>query len=252
MTSGKLALIFACVVALRGAGPIREQQTIEIAGVREMWRLEWTSAPKPECGTGDWYTCPCNGFAFGESGSLDLVRLREGREVERLSLNPFFKAWGETGRLIVPRSPITQKDMDDPDAPDLPAIVARRPPVRLMQFADYDHDGAATEFYLQTETGPCGHRWGVVVGVSKTNPRLHAFGSAAHPGQPLSLEKREWEAVAKGTGAAHIEDWLCGDHGEGKQTELQLRATPRGIEVTREVYACPRQPNARPLSRELQ
>lgn len=250
----KAFILLACAaITSFAAGPIREEQTIEVQGVREVWRLEWKSPPKPECvGAGDWYNCPCNGFAFGETGTLDLVRLRQGREVDRMPLNPLFKAFGEPGRMIVPRFPVGEKDMDNPDAPDLPAIVARRPPVKLMQFADYDHDGAATEFYLQTETGPCGHRWGMLVGVSKSNPRLHAFGSALDPDNPLSLEKREWDALLKARGPVHVEDWLCGDHGKGRQTELQLQATPRGIEVIREDYACPRIENARPLKRQPQ
>jgi hypothetical protein len=250
----KTFILLACAaIASLAAGPIREEQTIEVQGVREVWRLEWKSPPKPECvDAGDWYNCPCNGFAFGETGVLDLVRLRQGREVDRLPLNPLFKAFDQPGHLIVPRFPVGEKDMDNWDVPDLQAIVARRPPVKLMQFADYDHDGAATEFYLQTESGPCGHRWGPVVGLSKSNPRLHAFGSALHPDNPLSLEKREWDALLRTRGPVHLEDWLCGDHGKGRQTELQLQATPRGIEVIREDYACPRIENARPLKRQTQ
>jgi hypothetical protein len=48
------------------------------------------------------------------------------------------------------------------------AEIAKRPPVQLMYFGDYDHDGAATEFYLQTDAVPCGKSYGVVIGVWKS------------------------------------------------------------------------------------
>src|SRR5258708_14759957 len=71
---------------------IREEQTVMVDGVSETWRLEWRKAPHPVCDAADdmWFTCPCEGFAFGEGGIVDLVRLRNGAEVDRLALAPLF------------------------------------------------------------------------------------------------------------------------------------------------------------------
>src|ERR1043165_4591888 len=72
---------------------VRDQQTIRVDGVEEVWRLVWTTPAKPFCRADVddlWTTCPCDGFAFGESGDLTLVRLRDGREHDRLNLTRFF------------------------------------------------------------------------------------------------------------------------------------------------------------------
>src|SRR5581483_6565558 len=52
---------------------IREQQELIINGVSEQWRLEWKGQTKPYCGANEAstaITCPCKGFAYGESGDL--------------------------------------------------------------------------------------------------------------------------------------------------------------------------------------
>ena len=57
---------------------LREQRWVTIGGKTERWRLEWEAPPQPVCAPDEdyWATCPCSGFAFGESGKLDLVRFR--------------------------------------------------------------------------------------------------------------------------------------------------------------------------------
>src|SRR5258708_10554751 len=62
---------------------IREEQTVVVNGAIETWRLEWKTAPKPYCPPVEVPVCPCNGFGYGESGQLDLVRTRNGREGDR-------------------------------------------------------------------------------------------------------------------------------------------------------------------------
>src|SRR5260370_28207431 len=71
---------------------IREERKIVINGVEELWQLEWANTPTLTCGPEDaeWNTCPCSGFAYGESGDLTLVRKRKGQKDERLHLTPFF------------------------------------------------------------------------------------------------------------------------------------------------------------------
>jgi hypothetical protein len=229
---------------------IREEQQVLVNGVPETWRLEWaeTPAPKPACDASgaDWSTCPCMGFAYGESGDLYLARIRDGVEVDRLHLTPLF---GDEPNqtATVERWPVYDADYGNQKNDWFPASVSRRPAVHVMHFGDYDHDGHATEFYLETESGPCGKSTGFVVGVSADNPKLHAFGTASHPDAPLYLRQREWEALRKATAAVDVEDWACGDHGAEMETTVELYWTGQGIDGLRKDYSCPSSGEARRL-----
>lgn len=211
-----------------------------VTGVRETWRLEWKGTPAPYCEPGEGsLTCPCTGFAYGEAGDLYVVRVQDGREIDRLRLVPFFQE--QDYKAVVQRWPADdERDYDLYEREDFSEIVSRRPTVQLMQFADYDHDGHATEFYLQTESAPCGKSVGIVVGVSANNPRLHAFSSISSPTRPLYLQRREWEALRKASsGFVTVIDWPCGDHGADTQTENQLNWFAAGIKVLQREYSCP-------------
>lgn len=203
---------------------IREQQTLTVDGTPEVWRLQWLHAPQPYCSDD---TCPCVGFAYGEVGDLVLVRLRNGVEIDRLRLTPLFT---ETPGAAVQRIPWDSMEHD----------VKKRPVAQIMNFADYDHDGSESEFYLQTDAVPCGKSEGIVVGVSQLNGKLHAFGTATHPNKPLYLLKREWDALREAsTGSVTVLDWACGDHGAETETDLTLRWSKGGIDGVRREYACP-------------
>jgi hypothetical protein len=185
---------------------IREEQQVTVNGVIETWELEWKAAPRPECEPNEIsLTCPCTGFAYGEAGDLDVVRLRGGIEIERLRLTPFFSDFD--GEAIVQRWQADYKnDFKNSEREDFPIVVSRRPTVQLMYFSDYDHDGWETEFYLQTKALPCGKSYGIVIGLSKRDPRLHVFGTASNPIKPLPMQKREWEALRNAS--APIEGWI--------------------------------------------
>jgi hypothetical protein len=88
------------------------------------------------------------------------------------------------------------------------------------------------------ESLPCGKSLGLVVGVSKRNPRLHALGAAAKPGKPLYMQKGEWEALRRATGPIEVLDWPCGDHGADTETRLFLRWTPKGVVGALREYSC--------------
>lgn len=232
---GVLALVFSLPCSLGSQGEIREEHSLLVNGVAEVWRLEWTAEHDLFCVDDyEFGTCPCAGFAFGEAGKADLVRLREGREVERLPLGRYF----ENGVVKLQRWPLLESDIKQVFDLQLGEKVRKRDVVKLMALADFNHDGQATEFFLQTGTEPCGKRIGVVFGVSKDNSRLHVFASAAHPDKPLVLQKREWETLRDATGPVTIVDWQCGDHDARTQTEYVLQAGPKGIAATKLVYAC--------------
>ena len=107
-----------------------------------------------------------------------------------------------------------------------------------MHFADYDHDGNATEFFLQTDSEPCGKRTGVVVGISNRNPRLHAFGTVFRPNEPLTILNKAWEALLGAKGAIKVRTWACGDHGSDTETEIELGALAEGIDARWREFKC--------------
>jgi hypothetical protein len=190
-------------------------------------------------------TCPCDGFAFGESGDLNLVRLRNGREYDRLGLTQFFPRFEGPREAVLRRWARQDNDIDQalkllPRSAKqiLSPPLENRTPAKILQFADYDHDGAATEFVLQTETISCGHRNAVVVGLSRNNRRLHAFGTALHPGRTLTLEPREWDALRDSRGPVQVINTLCGDHGSDTEGELGLSTNSQGIQVISRSYEC--------------
>lgn len=241
---------------------IREERPVTIDGVKETWRLVWQEPPQPECDAADlgWFSCPCTGFAFGEKGDLDLVRLRDGREVERLPLTPFFDAGSDVGvkletKASLPRFPVrrndaevTVKDMSRADK-KLEARVPKRPVVRIMDWRDYDHDGQATEFFLQIGAS-CGRETGIVVGVSRDRPGLHAFGTIENPDRRLLLLRGHWADLARAKGPIQRLDSACGEGGSDERTEVFMRADEHGIHVSRRDYECRENGDRGPILRE--
>jgi hypothetical protein len=217
---------------------VREEQTVVVNGVTETWQLQWTVPPKPYCEPSDVsLTCPCIGFAYGEIGDLYLVRIRNGSEIDRLHLTPFFKE--EKGAAIQRWPPDMDHDFDLAKRDDFDALVRKRTTVQVMQLADYDHDGMATKFYLQTEADPCGKSAGVLVGLSKANPQLHAVGTTSHPGDPLVLFQWEWDALRNSLHSVTVTDWECHDHAAETRTEVYLYWSGDTVDGVRREYTCP-------------
>jgi hypothetical protein len=226
-----------------GSLPIlREERAIVVDSTNEHWRLEWHTQPQPACDPNheDWWMCPCWGFAYGEKGELDLVRHIPGLPDEKLPLTPFFKGNQMSAPLaLLPRWPVQDGDFDLKDSANLFEIVKSRPVVSIMNFADYDHDGRATEFVLQIGAGPCSHRQSIMVGISKNNPHLHAFGTIAHPDIPLTFQRSDiWLALLRSKGDTAVVEWPCWDHGSEEEDWIELHASPEGIQAFRLLYSC--------------
>jgi hypothetical protein len=210
---------------------VREEQSVMVDGTEEVWRLKWKSVPKPFCDDATRPpTCPCTGFAPGERGDLDLIRLRRGTEIDRFNLTKLFKGSSISGT-------------------EVEAAVQRAD--RVIHLGDYNHDGLATEFFLQTDALPCGKRFGVVAGITKDNPRLHAFATVGHPDIPLVMRIDEWEKLRRATGTVNTVDWNCGDHGGVEQIEFELHWSPKGIDGLRRTYACSVKVRGKLLTEEL-
>lgn len=250
----KILAWLAGVVAAQtvGAAPpplyVREAHRVVVDGQAETWKLVWVGKPMPVCGEEDVemaITCPCTGFAYGEAGRVALVRYQGTREIDRLDLGALAKDYDGPPGLAdsvgaLPRWPMEPKDMDRATAGD-PALVAdirARRPVRLMHIADYDGDGHATEFALQVGAMPCGKRQQIIVGISASNPRLHAFTTAEDPSKPLAAGAWVWEALLRGHGRADAVEWPCGDHGSEVESRIEIRADHGLLHAKRSDRSC--------------
>jgi hypothetical protein len=164
---------------------------------------------------------------------MELVRERGGKVVQRLALAPFFEGKVAQVQLHAP-----QAGDADKQATDLNRDVSARPAAKAIKLADFDHDGKATEFLLQTSASPCGSVQGIVIGVTAGNGEAHAFGTVAHPNEPLVLRMKEWAAVRDSKGSVHTVAAACGDRGATEQVEHTIAASGKGIEVEEQTYAC--------------
>jgi len=248
------SLMLASATAAGVPALIRQQKMVMVDGKPEIWRLQWEAKPTPACGVEEAevsLTCPCSGFAYGEKGPLALIRLRSDGATERLELGPMFddgypaNGTGTGVRLAVVQrwAPIEttgpDNDWQHMNDQDFVAQVARRPEIDVMRFADFNHDGQATEFLLQVGTLPCGKHQMVVVGVSKTNPHLHVFSSQEKPDKPLILSSWEWEALRDRSGPIEVIDWICDDHGSEVEWRVRLSAESGVIHASKTSDYCP-------------
>jgi len=226
---------------------VRDQSTVNVGKARETWRLVWNEAPRPFCAVEDAemsLTCPCSGWAFGETGKLSLVRSRGDREVERLELGHLFGDYdypidqARTGEAYLPRWPARLRDIGRSGDPNLVSEVKRRPPVKILRAEDYDRDGVASEFLIQVGTLPCGKHQFAAVGVSKREPRLHAFSSVAHPDRALVMPLNAWRALLAKGEPKPVVIWECDDHGSDLRSELTVSAHNGRIRAVDRDYAC--------------
>src|SRR2546423_12170102 len=189
---------------------------------------------------------PCRRWGYGQYGILGLWGLRGGREIGRINLAPLFGQFdypeGEKvqGTAYAARWPMKDDDLEREARGDRTLIteIKRRPAPDLMHFADYDHDGYATEFLLQVGTMPCGKRQYAALGISTENPHLHALASVAKPNEPLMMPLQVWQAVLKHTTPTEVPTWRCGDHGGETQTELVVWAAHGKIHAKQREYSC--------------
>lgn len=244
--------------ATKNSSPIiREQIKASIEGHDEVWLLEWLSPTHTVCGPDDdnWTSCPCTGFAFGESGNLALVRKKPGQQDEQFSLSDLFDKSdnpGSPGEAVLRRWDVLKNDSDGTSTTGLAARVSSRPLAKIMTLGDYAHDGKPTQFVLQVGTEPCGKRISALVGVSHSNQKLHVFGTAEHPERPLFLEASHWESLRIANGPINVISNSCGDHGSETETDLELLANGSGLHATKKIYSCPEGTNQKRQLRETE
>lgn len=246
-----VGLMTAALPAFADTDPpetIREERVVKVDGRAEVWRLSWIGPVKPFCGLesgDDALTAPCTGFAYGEQGRLILSRtLPGGRLDDRLDLSPLFAdsdlSGLDDGNAVLPRWPVLDEDMHRLSGGDstLAAEIHARPPVPILQPADYDHDGKALEFLVQTDVQPSGKRFYVAVGLNRATGKLDWLRSADRPDRPLVLNGAAWQALAKGARNIDVERWSCGDHGSEILETYRLSVKAGRISVRLRTFAC--------------
>lgn len=255
------AVLALATVAAAPPQYLREQKAVTFNGRPETWQLVWEGRPKPICGPQDVetaITCPCTGFAYGEMGKLALVRKAGGKVIDRLALGPYFEDLPESnskGLAAMQWRPMRPGDFDRANEGSSPAFlaeVAKRPGPRVMQTADYDRDGNASEFLVQVSAGPCGHTEYMLFGVSRARPKLHAFGTADHPDGVLVLPGSAWQALLTSRGPARVTAWPCGDHASEVRQELVLSASGGAIRARQRTWTCPENGEAERLLKDVQ
>lgn len=78
----------------------------------------------------------------------------------------------------------------------------------------------------------------VVVGISRTNPHLHAFSSVNSPDSALVLQDWHWETLRRAKKTINVLQWPCGDHGYEAIDEYELKADKGKIHAWKLKYKC--------------
>jgi hypothetical protein len=219
-----------------------------VRGAQEIWELVWDAKPSIVCGPDEVSSsiaCPCSGFAYGEYGDLSLVR-QGGDHTERMPLSPLFGMFDTPdfdktrGKAILQRWPLDADDLarEDRSDPTLVTDIVRRNERAVIEPADYDRDGSATEFLIQVGTLPCGKLQFAAIGVAPTSNRLHTLSSLAKPNQPLIMPAAAWYALKENADPTAITTWACGDHGADQRNVLVVSAVDGGVRVRERKYSC--------------
>lgn len=248
MPFSPLLALLALAAAPQLVGPekevVREQRSVTIGGIREVWRLIWHGTPKDDgfCGVTDRVgamSAPCYDFSYAEHGDLVLERQRPGKPPESMYLTPLFTDCFEDvakPEAILARWPMRSLDTERYPTP---ARIRARSSVPLMRLRDYNHDGIAGEFILRVRSRGCGNGGLVAIGVTRDNPRLHALTTAEHPERPLMLERWQWQALARSTRPGKVPDVGCGEHGSEEESVVALRTERGRLHATRITSTCP-------------
>ncbi|MFV3127595.1 hypothetical protein [Niveispirillum sp. KHB5.9] len=229
---------------------VREEQRLTLDGREEVWQLVWTGpvrdfceAVSPEMAM----TAPCASLAARETGRLSLRRMRDGTVIDRFDPGPAFEkatATVEAGLSVLPRraAPDNEYERWLEDEGRFVSAAEQRPPLSVMRFGDYDRDGRAVEFLLQTDAEPQGKPLYAAIGLPAGIDRLGFLRSAGRPDRTLVMGARAWMTLRDQGGPATVTRRACGEQGARTRSDYLLSAANGRIDVTLRDSACPNGP----------
>jgi len=196
---------------------VREQRTVVVDGVEEVWRVRFVTpsgAPQPiddaviDCATG--YE------ASRDRGDVVIERLRNGVVIDTLaSIPPLEDGLSTRWPMRFPWRVYGWHALRHPAQ-----TIAHLPYETVLDLGDYDHDGRATEFALDGGHVCCGHVASAVVGLTRSRPRLHVLRWANGDDWAQPNGRLAWEAV-RAHPRGELVTWRCGDHGFGDEERLR-------------------------------
>lgn len=194
---------------------VSESRTVVVDGVEETWRVRFvTPSRAPEEVPSDEWGCGLLFEARFDRGRAVLERVRDGAVIDRFE-NPCGRDDGDecVRGLLVPWG-VGPRRAGHRTPP------GRLPRATFLDLGDYDHDGRATELALDVGHLVCGHNVSVIVGLTRSQPRLHVLSWA--DGEPMRMEhgRDAWEPV-RASARGEMVTWGCGDHGASDEERLR-------------------------------
>ncbi|MBL8742530.1 MAG: hypothetical protein JNK04_15590, partial [Myxococcales bacterium] len=156
---------------------VRDSVDLDFAGAKETWQLRWKDDPTPACFVEEAKKSgKCLGIdGAGESGKLEIVRLKDQKEIASVDLTELLS---EQGPLVLARFP---------DGVRYSARgLASAPPKPLMTLGDYNQDGVAAELVMQGPMRVWVSRPGVLIGFSPSTGKLFGY---------KTVDTATWEKV---------------------------------------------------------
>jgi hypothetical protein len=210
----------------------------------ELWRLYWTSEPRPRCASDPELSaranCACEGFANGLSGPMVLTRIRQNYPTEYLNIGGLFsdiatEQLGGDAMIAGAFAPLPHAAAD--------ATPRQRSVRPLLNLGDYNRDGIAAEFVLHTSNEACGHGRYLLVGLLAREGSLMAQTDVTDAREPLLAfdAAADWEAL-RATGRVQREYWRCFDQGSEASKHVRASAAAGRITAIREDRSCSNAP----------
>jgi hypothetical protein len=199
---------------------VRDSVELDFAGGRETWLLRWKGEPEPACFIEEAkQSAKCLGIeGAGESGRLEIVRVKDGKEIASEDLTELL---AEKGPLVLPRfaDGVRYSARGLASAPSKP----------LMVLGDYNQDGVAAELVMK---GPM-RVWvpspGVLIGFAKSSGKLFGY---------KTVDTQTWEKVKTMSTTLEVVTLRCFDHGSPTENVDIFSKTPAGVTRGRKEFTC--------------
>lgn len=199
---------------------VRDRVELDFAGAKETWLLRWKEEPKPACFVEEAkQSGKCLGIdGAGESGQLEIVRIKDGKEIASEDLTELL---AEKGPLVLPRYA---------DGVRFSARgLTTAPPKPLLVLGDYNQDGVAAEFVMQGPMRVWAPRPGVLIGFGKGSGKLFGY---------KTIDTATWEKVKTTSSVLEVVTTRCFDHASPTEYVDIFTKTSAGVTRGRKEFTC--------------